>query len=120
MLMKSLALQQQITQQELESKMIAAVAEFWKTCKQTPPPTCISIAEKYRVPVSTLKAGILGQPSKINAAAAWQKIHLCEEEVLVVYLKETSCCGFPDTRKCCIQCANEILHACTGNLSDCV
>ena len=41
-----------------------------------------------------------------------------EEEVLVAYLKETSCCGFPDTRKCCVQHANEILHACTGNPSD--
>jgi hypothetical protein len=46
--MKSLALQQQITQQELESKMIAAIAEFWKTWEQTPPPTCISIAEKVQ------------------------------------------------------------------------
>ncbi len=117
-LMKSLVLQWQITQQELELKMIAAVAEFWKTCKQTPPPTHISIAEKYRVPDSTLKACILGWTSKIDAAAAWQNIHLCEEEVLVVYLKETACCGFPDTRKHCVQHANEILHACTGNPSD--
>src|SRR5258706_3292487 len=98
--------------------MIAAIVEFWKTREQTPPPTCILIAEKYRVPVSTLKARILGQTSKINAAAAQQKIHLCEEEVLVAYLKEMSRHGFPDTRKHCVQCANEILHAHTGNPSD--
>lgn len=116
--MKSSALQRQITQQELESKMIAAVAEFWKTWEQTPPPSRISIAEKYRVPVSTLNARILGRPSKIDAAAARQKIHRCEEDVLVAYLKETSRRGFPDTRKHCVRRANEILRARTGNPSD--
>src|SRR5258706_4301461 len=74
----------------------------------------------YGVPVSTLNACILGRPSRINAAAARQKIHVHEEEVLVAYLKETSCCGLPDTRKCCVRHANEILHACTGNPSNCV
>ena len=116
--MKSSALQRQIAQQELESKMIAAVAEFWKTREQTPPPTRISIAEKYGVPVSTLKARILGRTSKINAAAARQKIHPHEEEVLVAYLKETSRRGFPDTRKRCVRRANEILCARTGDPSD--
>src|SRR5258706_7014534 len=116
--MKSSALQRQITQRELESKMIAAVAEFWKTREQTPPPTRISIAEKYGVPVSTLKARILGRTSKIDAAAARQKIHPCEEEVLVAYLKETSRRGFPDTRKRCVRRANEILRTRTGNPSD--
>ena len=100
--------------------MIAAVAEFWKTHEQTPPPTRISIAEKYGVPLSTFKARILGRPSKIDAAAAQQKIHLREEEVLVAYLKETSHRGFPDTRRHCVQRANEILRARTGNPSDCV
>jgi len=99
--------------------MIAAIVEFWKTWEQTPPPTCISIAEKYGVPILTLNTCILGQPSKINAAAAQQKIHLCER-VLVAYLKETSHCGFPDTMKHCVQCANEILCAHTGNPSNCV
>ena len=117
-LMRSSALQWQITQRELELKMIAAVAEFWKTCKETPHPTCILIAEKHGVPLSTFKACILGWPSKINAAAAWQKIHPCEEEVLVAYLKETSCWGFPDTRRRCVWRANEILCAWTGNPSD--
>ena len=113
-----LVLQQQIKQGDLESKMIAAIAESWKTHEETPPPTRISIAEKHGVPLSTFKAHILGQPSKINAAAARQKIHPCEEEVLVAYLKETSCRGFPDTRRWCAQCANEILHAQTGDPSD--
>ena len=85
--MKSSALQRQITQRELESKMIAAVAEFWKTREQTPPPICISIAEKYGVPVSTFKACIIGRPSMVDAAAAWQKTHPRKEEVLVPYLK---------------------------------
>ena len=40
--------------------MIAGVAEFWKMWEQTPPPSHISIAEKYRVPVLTLNAHILG------------------------------------------------------------
>ena len=79
-LMRSSALQWQIMQRELESKMIAAVAEFWKTCKETPPPTCISIAEKHGVLLSTFKAHILGQPSKINAAAAWHKGYLEEQQ----------------------------------------
>ena len=116
--MRSSALQRQIMQQELESKMIAAVAEFWKTRQEIPPPTCISIAEKYGVPLSTFKARILGRPSKIDAAAARQKIHLREEEVLVAYLKETSRRGFPDTRRRCVRRANEILRARTGNPSD--
>ena len=81
------------------------------------PPTHISIAEKHRVPLLTFKARILGQPSKLNAAAAWQKIHPCEE-VLVAYLKETSRHGFPDTRRCCVWHANENLHAQTGNPSN--
>src|SRR5258706_12761001 len=115
--MKSLALQRQITQQELESKMIAAIAEFQETHEQT---TQISIAEKYGVPVLTLNACILGRPSRINAAAARQKIHMHEEEVLVAYLKETSHHGFPDTRKHCERCANEILCARTANPSNCV
>ena len=116
--MRSSALQRQIKQRDLESKMIAAVAEFWKTREETPPPTRISIAEKHGVPLSTFKARILGRPSKIDAAAARQKIHPCEEEVLVAYLKETSRRGFPDTRRRCVRHANEILRARTGDPSD--
>ena len=117
-LIKASALQRQIAQHELESKMIAAVAEFWKTRDQRPPPSRQSIAEKHDVAISTLKARILGRPSKIDAAAARQKILRREEEVLVAYLQEAARRGFPDTWKRCVQRANEILHARTGNPSD--
>ena len=76
-LIKSSALQQQIAQRELESNMIAAVAAFWKPHEQTPLPTRISIAKKYGVLLSTFKACILCRSSKTDAAAARQKLHLC-------------------------------------------
>lgn len=82
--------------------------EVLENSQANTPSPCISIAETYRVPVSTFKARIIGRLSNIDATAARQKIHLHEEEDLVAYLKETSCCGFPDTRKHCVRCANKI------------
>src|SRR5258708_3175314 len=116
-LIKSSALQRQIARHELESKMTAAVAEFWKTRHQSSPPSRKSIAEKHGVAVSTFKARILGRPSKNDAADARQKI-LRREEVLVTYLQEAARRGFPDTRKRCVQRANEIFRARTGNPTD--
>ena len=73
------------------------------------------LAKKHGIARSTLQAQISGCTSKIESAGQQQKIHPDEEQLLVDYLQETACQGFPDTLKRATRHANEILHMQSGN-----
>ena len=58
---------------------------------------------------STLQAQINGHTSKIKSAGQQQKLRPDEELLLVDYLQETACWGFPDTSKRVTMHVSEIL-----------
>jgi len=93
-----------------ETAIQQAIQEFLATQDQPSPPSQDTLASKYEVPRSTLSAHIQGCTSKLDSASQQQKIFWEEEELIVDYLQETACRGFPDTRKQCIRHANEILR----------
>ena len=75
------------------------------------------LAKKHHIARSTLQAQINGCTSKIESAGQQQKICPDEEQLLVDYLQETACQGFPDMLKQATNHANEILHMRSGNPS---
>jgi len=96
--------------EEKESHMQKALEEYFATQQDSVPPTCAELANKHGVAKSTLSARINGCPSKLVSAGKQQKIFPDEERLVVNYLQETACRGFPDTQKRCTFHANEILH----------
>jgi len=106
------AVKKQNNFEEHESAIQKAM-EYLATWDQPSPPGQTMLANKYGVPRSMLTAQTQGHPSKLDSASKQQKIPL--EELIVAYLQETACRGFPDTQKWCVQCANEILHTQSGN-----
>ena len=88
------------TLQQKEDGLKKAVQEYLNTWDQKPPPTQDAIASQFSVARSTLSAHIKGPD---------------EEQLIVDYLQETTCQGFPDTQKWCIWHANAILIVQSGN-----
>jgi len=89
-------------QNKLEDHEIAirqVMQEFLATQDQPSPPSQGTLASKYGIPRSTLSALIQGHTSKLDSASQQQKILCDEEELIVTYLQETACRGFPDTQK---------------------
>jgi hypothetical protein len=95
---------------EKEANVQKAVDEYWATWDDNEPPSKTALAAKHHMPLSTLGARIGGRSSKLASAGLQQKISPDEECLLVDYLEETAHWGFLDTKRRCIQCANEILH----------
>ena len=67
-------------------------------------------AHKHDIVRSTLQEQINGCTSKIESAGQQQKLCPDEEQLIVNYLQETACQGFPNTLKRATSHANEILH----------
>ena len=90
------AVKKQNNFEEHESAIQKAM-EYLATWDQPSPPGQTMLANKYGVPRSMLTAQTQGHPSKLDSASKQQKIPL--EELIVAYLQETACRGFPDTQK---------------------
>ena len=105
------AVKSQRTPEQKENDLQMAVQEYLNTWDQKPPPNQDAIASQFGVARLTLSAPIKGCPSKLASASQWQKIYPEEEQLIIDYLLETACQGFPDTQRRCIRCANEILTA---------
>ena len=93
-----------------EDALQRAVEEFQQTWSLPSAPSQVLLAMKHGISRSTLQAWISGRTSKIESAGQQQKIRPDEEQLLVDYLQETACWGFPDTLKRATRHANEILH----------
>ena len=76
-----------------------AVEGFQQTQGLPSAPSQVSLAMKHGISRSTLQAHLSGCTSKIESAGQQQKICPDEEQLLVDYLQETACQGFPDTLK---------------------
>ena len=100
-----------------EEALQKAVEEFQQTRSLPSAPSQGLLANKHGVARSTLQARINGRTSKIKSAGQQQKIHPDEEQLLVDYLQETACRGFPDTFKRATSRANEILRMRSGDPS---
>lgn len=109
------AVKSQKALQQKEDAIQKALQEFLDTWGQKPPPSQDAIAHQFGITRSTLSAHIKGCPSKLASASQCQKIYPEEEQVIVDYLQESVCRGFPDTQKCCIWIRNDILIAWSGN-----
>ena len=109
------AVKSQKTLQQKEDDLQKALQEYLNTRDQKPPPGQDAIASQFGVTRSTLSARIKGCPSKLASASQRQKIYPDEEQLMVDYIQETVCRGFPDTQKRCIRRSNEILIARSGN-----
>jgi len=59
--------------------------------------------------INSLSACLNGQLSKLESTKLCQKLFPEEEQVLLEYLKDAACRGFPDTWEWCKRRANEIL-----------
>ena len=79
--------------------MQKALEEYFATLQDSAPPTCAELANKHGIAKSTLSARINGHPSKLVSASKWQRIFPDEEKLIIDYLHETACRGFPDTQK---------------------
>ena len=109
------AVRAQKTLQQKEDDLQKAVQGYLNTQDQKPPPTQDAIASQFGIAQSTLSVCIKGHPSRLASSSQQQKLYPDEEQLIIDYLQETVCRGFPDTQKQCVRHANDILIARSGN-----
>jgi hypothetical protein len=107
--LKSANQQCRIKNEEYE-KLVNEAVEAYCQMPSSQKARLLTCARRFGVPKSTISACLNGRISKLESAQLRQKLFPQEEQVLVEYLKDSACRGFPDTREQCERRANEILR----------